>query len=158
MGQPGTYALLFGLVLSAYGMVAAAVGARLDRLALVESARRTAFGLVAVMVVVSATMLVALLSNDFAVRYVAENSSRATPTFFKVLSLWAADDGSLLLWNLILAGYLAAVAWRFRRDRPVTYPYAEGVLLGVQAFYLVLVNGPARPFATTAGVAGIPVD
>src|SRR3954454_19490351 len=150
MGQPGTYALLFGLVLSAYGMVAAAVGARLDRLALVESARRTAFGLVAVMVVVSATMLVALLSNDFALRYVADNSSRATPTFFKALSLWAADDGSLLLWNLILAGYVAAVAWSFRHGHPRTYPYAQGVLLAVQTFYLILVNGPARPFATVA--------
>src|SRR4051794_41420485 len=95
-------------------------------------------------------MLAALLANDFHLRYVAENSSRETPTFFKVLSLWAADDGSLLLWNLILAGYAAAVAWRFRTDRPATYPYAQGVLLGVQTFYLLLVNGPARPFATLA--------
>jgi cytochrome c-type biogenesis protein CcmF len=155
MGQLGTYALLFGLVLSAYGMVAAAVGARLDRPALVESARRTAFGLVAVMVVVSATMLVALLSNDFALRYVADNSSRATPTFFKALSLWAADDGSLLLWNLILAGYLAAVALRFRRDRPPTFPYALSVLFAIQVFYLILVNGPAKPFA---GLANPPPD
>ena len=31
-------------------------------------------------------------------------------------STWAADDGSLLLWNLILAGYVAAVAVRFRRE------------------------------------------
>jgi cytochrome c-type biogenesis protein CcmF len=155
MGQLGTYALLFGLVLSAYGMIAAAVGARLDRPALVESARRTAFGLVAVMVMVSGTMLVALLSNDFALRYVADNSSRATPTFFKALSLWAADDGSLLLWNLILAGYLAAVALRFRRDRPPTFPYALSVLFAIQVFYLILVNGPAKPFA---GLANPPAD
>src|SRR4051812_1597836 len=95
-------------------------------------------------------MLVALLRDDFAIRYVAENSSRATPTFFKVLSLWAADDGSLLLWSLILAGYVAAVAWSFRHGHPRTYPYAQGVLLAVQTFYLLLVNGPARPFATLA--------
>ena len=68
--------------------------------------------------------------------------------FFKVLSLWAADDGSLLFWNLILAGYVAAVAMRFRRYRPPTFPYALSVLFVVQAFYLVLVNGPARPFGT----------
>ena len=48
--------------------------------------------------------------------------------FFKVLSLWAADDGSLLFWNLILAGYIAAVAIRFRRYRPPTFPYALSVL------------------------------
>lgn len=150
MGQLGTYALLFGLALSGYGMLAAAVGAKTDRPALVESARRTAFGLLATVAVANATMLVALLSNDFALRYVADNSSLETPTFFKALSLWAADDGSLLLWNLILAGYLAAVALRFRRDRPPTFPYALSVLFAVQVFYLILINGPARPFATLA--------
>jgi cytochrome c-type biogenesis protein CcmF len=70
-----------------------------------------------------------------------------------VLSLWAADDGSLLFWNLILAGYVAAVAVRFRRYRPPTFPYALSVLFGVQAFYLILVNGPARPFGTLAQAA-----
>ena len=93
-------------------------------------------------------MLVAILSNDFLIRYVAENSSRATPTFFKVLSLWAADEGSLLLWNLILSGYLPSVAFRFRRHRPETLPWALVVLYAVAAFYLVLVLGPTKPFST----------
>src|SRR5690348_6558164 len=95
-------------------------------------------------------MLAAILANDFHIAYVAENSSLATPTFFKVLSLWSADEGSLLLWNLILAGYLAAVAWRFRKRTPETFPWAMAVMFAVQAFYLVLVLGPTRPFATLA--------
>jgi cytochrome c-type biogenesis protein CcmF len=150
--QLGTFALVLGLALSAYGMVAAAVGARTHRPALVESARRTAFAVLATILTVNGAMLVALLSNDFALRYVAENSSRATPAAYKVLSLWAADDGSLLLWNLILAGYITAVALRFRRSRPITFPYALSVLYAVQLFYLILVNGPARPFAALANV------
>src|SRR6266851_319433 len=105
MGQLGTYLLIFGLVLAGYGLLAAAVGARTGRPALVESARRCAFGLFAILVAANATMVVALLTNDFAIRYVAENSAIQTPVFYKALSLWAADDGSLLLWNLILAGY-----------------------------------------------------
>jgi cytochrome c-type biogenesis protein CcmF len=150
MSQLGTYLLLFGMALSGYGLLAATVGAKTGRPALVESARRTAFGLLATLAAANATMLVALLSNDFALRYVAENSARETPAFFKALSLWAADDGSLLLWNLILASYIAAVALRFRRDRPPMFPYALGVLFAVQMFYLILINGPARPFATLA--------
>jgi cytochrome c-type biogenesis protein CcmF len=150
MGQLGTYLLLFGLALAGFGVLAAAVGARTGRVMMVESARRCAFGLFATVVAANGTMLAALLTNDFALRYVAENSATQTPTFFKALSLWAADDGSLLLWNLILAGYIAAVALRFRRDRPPTFPYALGVLFAVQFFYLILVNGPARPFASLA--------
>jgi cytochrome c-type biogenesis protein CcmF len=155
MHQLGQVGLALGLVLSAYGMCAAAVGARTRRPALVESARLTAFGVLAMLVMVNGAMLVGLLTNDFSLRYVAENSSTGTPTFFKVLALWAADDGSLLLWNLILAGYVGAVALRFRRERPLTYPYALSVLFAVQLFYLALVNGPARPFAT---LAAAPLD
>jgi cytochrome c-type biogenesis protein CcmF len=154
MSQLGTYLLLFGLAVAGYGLLAAAVGAKTGRPALVEKARRCAFGLFATLVAANVTMLVALLTNDFAIRYVADNSARETPAFFKALSLWAADDGSLLLWNLILAGYIAAVALRFRRDRPPTFPYALCVLFTVQAFYLVLINGPARPFASLASPPG----
>ncbi|HVE31905.1 MAG TPA: cytochrome c-type biogenesis CcmF C-terminal domain-containing protein [Mycobacteriales bacterium] len=149
----GTYGLMLGLVLSVGGAVIAAAGARTDRPALVETARRIAFAVLATMVVVNGAMLAALLSNDFTLRYVADNSSRETPVSFKVLSLWAADDGSLLFWNLILAGYVGAVVLRFRRYRPPTFPYALSVLFGVQAFYLLLVNGPARPFGTLAQAA-----
>jgi cytochrome c-type biogenesis protein CcmF len=150
MDRLGTYSLLLGLLLAGGGAVIAVVGARTGRPVLVERARQVAFGLFGTMVLVNGAMLAALLSNDFSLRYVADNSSRETPVFFKVLSLWAADDGSLLFWNLILAGYIAAVAIRFRRYRPPTFPYALGVLFVVQAFYLVLVDGPARPFGTLA--------
>jgi len=44
MSQLGTYLLLFALVVSCYGLLAAAVGAKTGRPALVESARRCAFG------------------------------------------------------------------------------------------------------------------
>ena len=47
MSQFGTYLLLFGLAVSGYGLVAAAAGAKTGRPALVESARRCAFGLFA---------------------------------------------------------------------------------------------------------------
>ena len=150
MSQLGTYLLLFALVVSCYGLLAAAVGAKTGRPALVESARRCAFGVLVTVAAANATMLAALLSNEFAIRYVADNSARETPVFFKALSLWAADNGSLLLWNLIMAGYIAAVAVRFRRDRPPTFPYALSVLFAVQVFYLILINGPAQPFASLA--------
>jgi cytochrome c-type biogenesis protein CcmF len=150
VNQVGAGAILLGLVIAVYGTAVAAVGARAGRTPLVDSARRCAYLLFGVALVVNGAMLTALLRNDFAVRYVAENSSRSTPTFYKVLALWAADDGSLLLWNLVLAGYVGAVALRFRRERPATFPYALAVLLSVQVFYLVVISGPARPFATLA--------
>src|SRR5436309_6495923 len=151
MDRLGTFALLLALVLALYGVVASVLGARRDRPLLVESGRTTAYSLLAVVAAANGAMLAAILANDFSIKYVAENSSRATPTFFKVLSLWSADEGSLLLWNLILAGFIAAVAFRFRRGRrPETFPWAMAVMYAVSAFYLVLVLGPTNPFATFA--------
>jgi cytochrome c-type biogenesis protein CcmF len=148
MDRLGTFALLVALALAVYGLCASVIAARRGRPLLVESARTTALSLAAVILAANAAMLAAILANDFHIAYVAQNSSRETPTFFKVLSLWSNDEGSLLLWNLILAGYIAAVALRFRRRRPETLPWALAVLYGVQVFYLILVLGPTRPFAT----------
>src|SRR6266508_5094810 len=150
MDRLGTFALFLGLVLAVYGAVASVMGARKGRPVLVESARTTAYSLLGLVAAANGAMLAAILSNDFAIRYVAENSSRETPVFFKVLSLWSADEGSLLLWNLILAGFIAALAFRFRGRRPETFPWAMAVMFAVSVFYLVLVLGPTRPFATLA--------
>lgn len=148
MDRLGTFALTLGLALSIYGLVASVLGWRLRRWVLVESARTSAYSLFAVLLAANGAMLAAILANDFSISYVAENSSRATPTFFKVLSLWSADEGSLLLWNLILAGFIAAVAFRFRRGAPEILPWALAVMYGTSVFYLVLVLGPTAPFAS----------
>ena len=156
MDRLGRYALLLALALAVWGLLAAVVGLRRQRPLAVESARTTAFALLAVVAAANGAMLAALLSDDFTLRYVAQNSSRATPTFFKVLALWSADDGSLLLWNLVLAGYLAAVAFRFRRYRPEALPGALAVMYAVAVFYLLLVSGPSKPFATPYMTASAP--
>ena len=148
----GTVALALALALAVYGAVVSVVGVRTRNASLVESARTTAYSLFALVLVANVVMLIALLANDFSVSYVANNSSRATPTFFKTLALWSADEGSLLLWNLVLGGYLAAVAFGFRRRRPETFPWALAVMFAVSAFYLVLVLGPTTPFGTISPV------
>jgi cytochrome c-type biogenesis protein CcmF len=148
VAQLGVMALALGLALALYGLAASATGAHRGNVRLVDSARTSGYSLLALVAAANGFMLVAILSNDFSIRYVAENSSRATPTFFKVLALWSADNGSLLLWNLVLAGYIAAVAFRFRRRRPEVFPWALAALYGVSIFYLVLVVAATAPFAT----------
>lgn len=60
---------------------------------------------------------VVLLRRDFSVSDVAENGGRDLPLYFTVTSLWAALDGSLLLWLLILAGVGVLLA-----NRPAAVP------------------------------------
>ncbi len=146
----GTFALSLAVGLAVYGLLASIWGVRRQYPLLVESGRTAAYSLFALVAAANAVMLAAILQDDFSVRYVAENSSRVTPLFFKVLSLWSAHEGSLLLWNLVLSGYLAAVAFRFRRHRPETLPWALAVMYAVSIFYLILVLGPSQAFTSLA--------
>ena len=100
-------------------------------------------------------MEVALFQRDFTVSYVSDVGSRATPPLFNFASLWASLEGSLLLWVLILALYLAAVLIKFRAraDDPLLN-WALVVMLLVSAFFFGLLVGPANPF----GVVEIPPD
>ena len=137
----GQFALVLALGVALYGAIASVIAARKQDPVMGESARLAAYSLVLLVAAANAAMLVAILRNDFSIRYVAENSSRETPMFFKVLSLWSADEGSLLMWNLILGGYIAAVAFRFRRRRLELLPWVFAVMFSTAAFYLVLAFG-----------------
>jgi cytochrome c-type biogenesis protein CcmF len=50
------------------------------------------------------------LSDDFSIRYVADNSNSLLPWYYKFSAVWGAHEGSLLLWLLILSGWTLAVA------------------------------------------------
>ncbi len=56
----------------------------------------------------------ALVVRDFEVRYVAEYGSSRTPAFFNVTALWSGLEGSILLWALVLVGFVVLFALYFR--------------------------------------------
>lgn len=49
------------------------------------------------------------VQNDFSVRYVLANSSRALPLFYKLCAVWGGHEGSMLLWVEILTLWMLAV-------------------------------------------------
>jgi len=103
-------------------------------------------------VVATGAMEHALVTHDFSLVFVADNNSRSTPLLYTVTGMWSALAGSILLWGLILAGYIAAMVWRFRRqaDDPIV-AWATLVTFVVAAFFFGLMAGPADPFTTVAG-------
>ncbi|MGA0839301.1 MAG: heme lyase CcmF/NrfE family subunit [Pseudomonadales bacterium] len=65
-------------------------------------------------------LVAAFLSDDFTVRYVADNSNSALPWYYKISAVWGAHEGSFLLWVWIMAGWTLAVALR-SRDLPSSF-------------------------------------
>jgi len=110
----GILGIALGAGAAAIGVFLLAAGITRKNQEMVRAGRRCAFVVLAASVIAVGAMEWALISHDFSIRYVAENNARSTPMLFTITGLWAALEGSILLWVLILAGYIAAMAHRFR--------------------------------------------
>ncbi|MEX1208898.1 MAG: cytochrome c biogenesis protein CcsA, partial [Acidimicrobiia bacterium] len=112
------------------------------------------WGLVGGAIIAMVALEVALLTNDFSIEYVARNHARGTPLLFTIASAWAALEGSIVLWGLILAGY---AVWVFRSlddDDPIGAT-ALAVIGAVAIFFFGLMASAANPFTT---LEVVPVD
>ncbi len=99
-------------------------------------------GAVGAMVVLEA----AIFANDFTVSYVADNHSLFTPFPFDVATAWAALEGSVVLWALVLALFIWATHRGVARE-PDRLGIGALVTLGIIAlFFFGLVATVANPF------------
>ena len=148
----GHAAVLGGVGVAAFGFAASLVAARSHAPLALRLARVSALTLLALALAAAGTLMVALLSHDFSLLYVAQNGSRETPVFYTAISIWAALEGSILVWIAILAGYIAVTALLAPRRAPQLYPVAQAVLFVVAGFFLWLATAAADPFRTISPV------
>jgi cytochrome c-type biogenesis protein CcmF len=108
--------------------------------------RRSMASLVGGAVVAFLALEVALLANDFTLEYVANHHARSTPFPFNLATGWAALEGSIVLWGLVLAGFSYLVWRRFRRAPEPLGAGALAVLGVVAVFFFGLQVTVANPF------------
>ncbi len=104
----------------------------------------------------AAAMLVleiGLLAGDFSIAYIADNHRAGTPLIFTIAAGWAALEGSIVLWGLVLAAFTgAAFRSMYRRDHPLAG--ATLSVLGMLAvFWFGLMATVANPFAVCTAAA-----
>jgi len=133
------------------------VGLTRNRPKLVRAGRAYTWVILAGALIATVAMQHALITHDFRLQYVADNDSTSTPILYRVTAMWSNLAGSILLWGLILAGWLAAMAIRFRRralDPMVGWATVVG--FAVAAFFFGLMLFASNPFRATSGQ--IPTD
>ena len=114
----GHFLLWLGLgVAVVIGVVPMAGAARANAawMSLARPASYLLFGLVVISFICLATSFV---QHDFSVLYVASNSNSALPLQYRIAAVWGGHEGSLLLWLLMLCGWMFAVA-RFSEHLPL---------------------------------------
>ncbi len=96
---------------------------------------------------------IAILTNDFSIAYVANNTSTTTPLVFLLAAAWAALEGSIVLWGALLAGFIWLV-WRQMGPSDGLGVLALAVMGAIAVFWFGLMASAGNPFAVCAEVAG----
>ena len=149
LGESG---LLLGLLGALAGGVALVAGVARGRPSLVRAGQVYVWLVVAGAVLATVAMQRALITHDFSLAYVDNNDSTFTPLIYRITAMWSDLAGSILLWALVLSGYLAAMWFRFRarRDEPLVI-WAKIVGYSVAAFFFGLMLTVSDPFARVHG-------
>jgi len=153
MAGLGRAALVLSLALVLYAAFAGAYAAWRRRRRLALSAQNALLAAFGTTLLASGILAAALLRHDFSFTYVADHTARALPTMYKLSAFWGGQEGSLLLWLLILTGFSAAAVWLNRRSAPDLVAWTTPVLGGVAAFFAFLLVVVSSPFATQPAVA-----
>ncbi|MEA2972303.1 MAG: cytochrome c-type biosis protein CcmF [Actinomycetota bacterium] len=153
----GTAAVALALSGSVLGVITLAMGLKRGDPRFLRAGQRYVWVVLGGAVVATIAMQSALIGHDFSLAYVARNGSRSTPLLYTITGMWSALEGSILLWGLVLAGYLAVMARHFRsRASDPLVAWATLVVFVVAAFFFLLLAGPANPFKVGAGAT--PLD
>ena len=148
MPELGSAALVVTLGLSVYALVAGAAAAHLGRRRLAQSAQNALTLSFFTTVVAAGVLLSALLRNDFSFTYVARTTSEALPTAYTISAFWGGQEGSLLLWLLLLTGFAAAAVRTNRRWARDLVVWVVPVFAAVMTFFSLLLVAVASPFGT----------
>ncbi len=155
MENLGALAILLAFCFAVYSVVASVAGKWAKRPFLVISAQRAVYCVWVLITTASALLIYALIQGDFRIAYVATHSNRAMSTLYKFAAWWGGQEGSLLLWNWLLASYSLIVIYRNRAKFRDMMPYVTAILMATQTFFLILISFVAKPFNVLMAGKGI---
>jgi len=151
----GHSALLLGLLGAVVGIASPLLGARGNRERYFEITFVAIVAQFLFVTLAALALIYGLITTDFSIKYVAFNTTRATPVYYRVTGLWGALEGSLLLWEWILIIFSGLVAWIYRDRHKDLMPWVLLVFSIVSAFFLGVVAFASNPFET---ILPIPLD
>ncbi|MGZ5383746.1 MAG: cytochrome c biogenesis protein CcsA, partial [Acidimicrobiia bacterium] len=132
-------------------------GMRNPELARAEKLQWPIYGMIGGAFLAMIALEVGILTDDFSIAYIANNSATTTPFIFKVASAWAALEGSIVLWGLVLAAFVYTVYRGFaKRTEPDRLGAGALAVMGIVTLYFfVLMATVSNPFTVCVQPASI---
>ena len=86
------------------------------------------------------------MKSDFRFEYVASYSNRDLPFFYKLASLWAGNDGSLLFWSWLMIVFSGIAVLTNQNKNRELMPYVVATLSGAALLFTFLNYFVTNPF------------
>jgi cytochrome c-type biogenesis protein CcmF len=144
--EVGTLALAVALIMASLAAFLTLAGANTRRIAWMSVARPAAQGQCALLVLAFLCLTASFVAKDFSVLYVANNSNSHLPLIYRICAVWGAHEGSLLLWSLVLTGWMVAVARASLHLPEVFVARVLGVMSLVNVGFLAFILFTSNPF------------
>ncbi|HWX78262.1 MAG TPA: cytochrome c biogenesis protein CcsA, partial [Candidatus Acidoferrales bacterium] len=151
----GHTSIVLAFLLALSGIVIPIIGSRRNDARYLAYTRLAILGQFVLVTLAASSLIYGLVTTDFSIKYVAFNTTRATPIYYRVTGLWGALEGSLLLWEWILIIFSGIVAWVYRDRHREMMPWVLMIFSIVSAFFLCVVGFVSNPFET---IFPIPLD
>ena len=153
--EAGQIALVLALMASVYAAAASIIGVSRRSSELLVSGRYALYSVLPLLLVATAALVYAFVTNDFSVKYVAENSNLAMPQAYTWVAFYAGNSGSMLYIAVVFSLMAVIAVAGIRKALPYTSPYATGIMSLVLAFLLGVMVFLANPLAR---LAIVPLD
>jgi cytochrome c-type biogenesis protein CcmF len=146
MADLGAISLWIALALAAYSTVGSVAGKLRTSPALVDSAQSAMYAAGLALLVATLSLIIAFISRDFEIAYVAAHSDLAMANKFTWVAFYAGNEGSLLYIATVLSIMSAIAIWRAPEKLKDALPYTTAVLMLVLTFFLSVTAVMANPF------------
>ena len=151
----GHTSIFLAFLLALSGIVIPIIGARSGDDRYFTLTRLAVLGQFVFVTLAASALIYGLVATDFSIKYVAFNTTRSTPIYYRVTGLWGALEGSLLLWEWILVIFSGLIAWIYRHRFVDTMPWVLMIFSIVSAFFLGVVSFVSNPFEM---LSPVPLD
>jgi cytochrome c-type biogenesis protein CcmF len=146
ISELGTVCLLLTFGAAMYAIIASVIGVRRASDRLIVSGRNAGLLTFPLLLLASLLLLDGLLTQQYQISYVWQVSDPNTPTIFRFTALWGSQQGSLLIWCLLMSAFaVGALATQWREYRRLM-PYVNGFSMATLAFFVGLVLFLENPF------------
>lgn len=146
----GNYGLWAAYALALFSVIASIWGGLYKKPELVAAGRNAAISVFGLVSAASVALIILLMTRDYRVEYVASIVDNELNAFYRFSSFWGGQEGSLLLWLLLLCVFSFIVIVQNRHRNLELMPYVTATLMITAAFFMTILNFVTPPFDTLA--------